>query len=244
MKEVSSKEPSVRNHMYSENRKSINDLIGCLHNCVYCKPSFQRQAKRFEGKGYDFQPRFHSERLMKAPPRTADGEFIFFPSMGDVAFAKKSDFQKHVDYAQKYHDRTFLIQSKDPDCFRYFSFPDNVILGTTIETNLLVFETPSKYKYYSEISKAPYPVHRFNAMCDLSHKRKSVTIEPILDFVLDVMIDWMEQIHPKIIWIGYDNHDCNLPEPRLEKTMLLVTELKKRGFDVRTKTLRKAWWES
>lgn len=231
-------------HMYHENRKSKNAFVGCLHNCVYCKPSFQRQAKRFEGKGYDFQPRYHPERLLKAPPRTAEGEFIFFPSMGDLAFATPITVQAHIEYARKYADRTFLIQSKNPKWFHDYTFPNNMILGSTIETNLVVFNTPSKYRYYSEISTAPYPACRFNAMSDLTHKRKSVTIEPILDFVLDVIIEWMKKIRPEIIWVGYDNHKCRLPEPTLDKTLALIEILKKKGFDVRTKTLRKAWYES
>jgi len=229
--------------MYSENRKSINAFVGCLHDCVYCKPSFQRQAKRFEGKGYDFQPRYHPNRLLKSPPRTEDGEFIFFPSMGDLVFASREVVEAHIAYAEKYPDNTFLIQSKNPEFFKDYIFPDNVILGTTIETNLVLFETPSKYNYYSEISKALYPCHRIRSMRDVVHKRKSVTIEPILDFTLNVMIEWIERIRPEIIWVGYDNHNCKLPEPTLAKTMVLIYELGKRGFDVRTKTLRKAWYE-
>jgi hypothetical protein len=230
--------------MYHENRKSKNAFVGCQHNCVYCKPSFQRQARRFEGKGYDFQPRYHPERLLKSPPRTGEGEFIFFPSMGDLAFATPTTVQAHIEYARKYADRTFLIQSKNPKWFHDYAFPENVILGTTIETNLVVFDTPSKYRYYSEISEAPYPVSRFSLTCGLGHKRKSVTIEPILDFVLSVMIEWMKKIQPETIWVGYDNHGCFLPEPALDKTMSLIDELKKRGFNVRTKTLRKAWYEA
>jgi len=231
-------------HMYRENRKSINAFVGCRHSCVYCKPSFQRQAKRFEGKGYDFQPHYHPERLSKMPPRTEEGEFIFFPSMGDLYFATPHQFQAHIDYARKYPDRMFLIQSKNPSRFQNFGFPENVILGTTIETNLLVFNTPSKYRYYSEISKAPYPCHRRNAMIELCHSHKTVTIEPILDFIEAIMVQWMKEIKPKIIWIGYDNHNCHLPEPTLEKTENLIATLKAEGFDVRLKKIRKAWYES
>lgn len=239
------KEPSVRkSNMYLESRKSINGFVGCGHGCVYCKPSFQRQMKRQKCPlCRTFTPHYHLSRLGKRPPKTEEGEFIFFPSSGDLAFANSSFVLLHIAYAKGYPDRTFLIQSKSPDFFKDYTFPDNVILGTTIETNLLVFSTPSEYKYYSEISQAPYPCNRIQWMEQLCHKRKSVTIEPILDFTLSVMVEWMERIRPEIIWVGYDNHNCRLPEPKLEKTMLLVTELRKRGFDVRTKTLRKAWYE-
>jgi hypothetical protein len=190
-----------------------------------------------------FAPHSHISRLDKRPPRTKQGEFIFFPSSGDLAFAIPEIIRAHIDYARKYPDRTFLIQSKNPEFFNHYEFPDNVILGTTIESNLLLFETPSKYNYYSEISKALYPVHRAAAMEELSHKRKAVTIEPILDFTLSRMLELVSRVKPEIIWIGYDNHNCKLPEPTLVKTMVLIYELRKRGFDVRTKTLRKSWYE-
>ena len=231
-------------NMYKENRMSLNAFVGCRHECVYCKPSFQRQMKRQKCPLCKiFVPHIHIDRLKKTPPKTKQGEFIFFPSSGDLAFAIPEVVQVHIDYAEKYPDRTFLIQSKTPEFFKDYDFPDNVILGTTIETNLALFETPSKYNYYSEISKALYPCHRIRSMMDLVHKRKSVTIEPILDFSLSVMVEWMERIRPEIIWVGYDNHKCHLPEPTLAETMVLVYELRKRGFDVRTKTLRKAWFE-
>jgi RNase P subunit RPR2 len=240
VEEVSSRKPN----MYRENRRSINGFVGCGHDCVYCKPSFQRQMKRQKCSACKtFIPHHHIERLDRVPPKTRQGEFIFFPSSGDLAFAIPEVVRAHIDYARKYPDRTFLIQSKNPEFLKDYNFPDNVILGTTIETNLAVFDTPSKYSYYSEISKALYPCHRIRSIMDVVHKRKSVTIEPILDFTLNVMVEWMERIRPEIIWIGYDNHNCRLPEPTLKKTMLLIVELGKRGFDVRKKTLRKAWYE-
>lgn len=228
--------------MYEENRKSKNAFVGCLHNCVYCKPSFQRQAKRFEGKGYDFQPRYHPERLLKAPPRTEEGEFIFFPSMGDLAFATSIQIQAHIDYAQKYPDRTFLTQSKNPQWFHDYSFPENMILGATVETNMYGFDTPSEYHYYSDISLAPLPHLRLASMATLLHKRKALTIEPILQFRDYAFLDAIKKVNPELIWVGYDNHNCKLPEPLLSETMSLIKMLRE-DFDVRTKTLRKAWYE-
>jgi len=240
VEEASPRKPN----MYRENHRSINGFVGCGHNCIYCKPSFQRQMKRQKCPLCKiFVPHLHIDRLKKTPPKTKQGEFIFFPSSGDLAFAIPEVIQAHIDYAKKYSNRTFLIQSKNPEFFEKYTFPDNVILGATIETNLIVFDVPSKYQFYDEISKALYPISRFHLMAELAHKRKSVTIEPILDFTLGVMVEWMERIQPEIIWVGYDNHKCHLPEPTLAETMVLVYELRKRGFDVRTKTLRKAWYE-
>ncbi len=230
--------------MYRENVKSLNAFVGCCHGCVYCKPSFQRQMKRQKCQFCKtFVPHYHNERLWKILPKTGEGEFIFFPSCGDLAFATPDVVRDHIEFAKKWSDRTFLVQSKNPEVFLHYKFPDNVILGTTIETNLYPFHTPSKYEYYSGISKAPFPVHRANWMTALNHGRKAVTIEPILQFSLDVMVKWMEEIKPEIIWVGYDNHRCSLPEPKLAETQELIEKLRAKGFDVRVKSLRKAWYE-
>jgi len=190
-----------------------------------------------------FTPHFHKKRLEKAPPKTKDGEFVFFPSCGDMAFATLEQTKMCIAYAEKHPSTTFLMQSKEPDWFSQYKFPLNAILGTTIETNLVLFKTPSKYVYYSDISKAPYPVNRAEAMRKLAHTRKAVTVEPILDFGLKVMVEWMEAIRPEIIWVGYDNHKCKLPEPPLAKTEQLIAELRNRGFNVHVKSLRRAWYE-
>jgi len=235
--------------MYEENRKSLNAFVGCEHECVYCLPSFQRQAKRQKKRCldcYDYTPHFHPERLLKAPPKTIGDEFIFFPSSGDIAFALPHELQAMIEYAEKYSDRIFLMQSKAPKVFldKSLKFPNNVILATTIETDRTEFWTnPSKYKTYWEISpKAPTPSKRVRTMLELTHKRKSITIEPILSFHLHILSMWIKWIQPEFVYVGYDNHNCKLPEPSLEKTRRLIADLEL-ITEVRVKTLRKAWWE-
>ncbi|MDH5688497.1 MAG: hypothetical protein OEZ48_11645, partial [Candidatus Bathyarchaeota archaeon] len=59
----------------------------------------------------------------------------------------------------------------------------------------------------------------------------------------DEFIDWIKEISPQMVYIGYDNYNNKLQEPQLSKTKLLVEELY--GItDVRAKALRKAWYES
>jgi len=232
--------------MYKENRKTINWFVGCKHDCVYCRPSFQRQMMRQKKrclKCYNYEPHAHLERLLKRPPKTVGDEFIFFPSSGDPAFASLFELDTALQYARRYKNTKFLIQSKNPSCFINIAFPDNVILATTIETNQRDFDTPSKYKSYSEISKALSPYARFVDMLIVQHKHKMVTIEPILDFDLRIMIRWIKLINPEIVYVGYDNHNCKLPEPSLLKTKKLISELRVLGIEVRIKTLRRAWYE-
>lgn len=232
-------------HMYKENRKSINWLVGCNHNCIYCKPSFQRQIKRW-GKNcsqcYNYEPHAHLERLLKPAPKTLDKDFVFFPSSGDPAYATRSQWQSAIEYAEKYNNVTFLVQSKDPIVFAHYKFPDNVILATTVETNLVSFNIKScKYEYYSDISTAPYPVQRLSDFLKVTHKRKSITIEPILVFGRKFS-SFIQPLNPEFVYIGYDNHKCRLPEPKLAETQTLIKELEK-FTEVRVKSLHKAWWE-
>lgn len=54
-----------------------------------------------------------------------------------------------------------------------------------------------------------------------------VTIEPILDFNLNTMVDLLKQCNPKQVNIGADSGRNNLPEPTKEKVLELVSELQK-----------------
>lgn len=236
--------------MYEENRRSINAFVGCLHNCVYCKPSFQRQMKRQKHRCplcYDYTPHFHHERLLRTPPQTVGNEFIFFPSSGDLACATRFTIESHINYAKKYEDRMFLVQSKNPRFFLDYEWPQNIILGTTIETTERYwFVEPGNYKSYSQISKAPYPDERLKAMLeireDFPNNLVLVTVEPILTFDPNLFPEWIESIQPDIVYVGYDNHKCHLPEPRLDATLQFINQLQM-FTKVRVKSLRRAWWE-
>lgn len=234
------------NRMYRENVKSLNAFVGCNFNCVYCVPSFQRNMKRQRKnceRCYKYDPHFHPERLLKKPPKTEGNEFIFFPSSGDPSFAQPKDFLAMIYYAQDNPNSQFLIQTKSPKFLRKYSFPDNVILGITLETNQQNFNpTPSKYKKYSEITSAPRPFDRYLDFVEVNHWRKIVTIEPILDFQTWVLEAWIRHIDPEAVYIGYDNHSVFLPEPILPKTQQLTHTLGK-FTQLRMKTLRKAWYE-
>ena len=106
--------------------------------------------------------------------------------------------------------------------------PSNVIVGTTIETN----------RDTQKISKAPPPFNRYIDLNALSC-RNAVTIEPIMNFDFEVMLDWLWALNPEIVWIGYNNYpkSVHLEEPTLEKTNNLIDELNT-FTDVRLKTIR------
>lgn len=129
-------------------------------------------------------------------------------------------------------DSRFLFLTKNPRRYHEFreGLTENMILGATIETN-------RAYK----LTKAPTPRERYEAMKKLSWKRRAIVIEPILDFDIE-FIDWIREISLESVYVGYDNYHNKLPEPRLNKTEMLVNELRQ-ITDVTAKSLRKALYE-
>jgi DNA repair photolyase len=223
--------------MYKESVESWNPFVGCRHGCVYCNSSFKRQMKRQKRQClecYGFKPHFHAERLGRSLPRTHGHGFIFCCDMGDVAFCEPSWMQQVLTRIRRLPDKTFLIQSKNPNVFGNYRFPENVLLGTTIETN--------RDDLYEGISKAPLPSQRYTAMLKLQHPRKIVTVEPVLDFDVEVLERWIRRTRPEACYIGYDSKRNYLPEPELHKVKVLMKKLTE-TTSVRAKMIRKAWWE-
>jgi DNA repair photolyase len=225
------------NNMYRQSVGSWNPFVGCKFDCEYCKSSYKRQAKRRKRqclKCYDFRPHFHVERLKRPLPRTRDDSFIFCCDFADLAFCKPEWLQQILERIKELPDRTFLLQSKNPSVFMNYSFPSNVLLGTTIETN--------RDTFYKGISRAPLPSQRYEAMLKLRHLQKIVTIEPIIDFDIEILVNWICTLEPEACYVGYDSKSNYLPEPELKKVKVLITKIKSTTI-VRPKLLRKAWWE-
>jgi hypothetical protein len=199
--------------MYTLSAGSWNPFVGCGFDCSYCGPSFKRQAKRRKqqcDQCYKYEPHEHEERLKSQIPTTGFCEFIFVCDMGDIAFCADAYLERIVKRMRLESDRTFLVQSKDPVTFkRVKRWPKNVVLGTTIETN--------REDLCTGISKAPSPSQRFKGLLEIDHPVKMVTIEPVLDFDLDEFAGWVEQIQPRMVWLGYQNHGSDLPAPTLDK---------------------------
>lgn len=214
------------NHMYKDT-KTWNPFVGCKFNCDYCKSSFKRQAKRQKhncADCYAYRPHFHPERLNKIPK----ADLVFACGNGDISFTNDKERGLIFKAIREHPEKTFLVQTKNPFCFRLWNIPPNAIIGTTIETN----------RDTSNISKAPEPCKRYYWMRALNC-RKAVTIEPILDFDFGVMKRWIEDINPEIVWIGYANHTNGLgfDEPSLDETKELIKHLKT-FTNVRLKTIR------
>jgi len=226
-----------RERMYKDT-ETWNPFKGCRFDCVYCEPSFKRQAKRQKRNCldcYDYLPHEHPERLdLKEIP---DERIIFVCGNGDIAYAEPAYMKKVFEVMRKdtKKGRLWFIQSKAPMYFEQYlkELPGNAILLTTLETN--------RDTYYDNVSKAPPPSVRYKAFRDLNYPKKIVTVEPIMDFDLDIFADWLVSINPLAVFIGYNSHPKEVPlrEPRMEKTLDLIVALKNKGIRVLTKELRK-----
>lgn len=224
-----------KTNMYELAVKQWNVFKGCKFDCTYCESSFKRQAKRqmhLCQQCYDYEPHTHPERLEESLPRTNYMQFIFTCASGDIAFCPTDYLERIIARIKKEPEKNFLIQSKDPKTFNRVKFPSNVILGTTIETN--------KDDLYEGTAKAPLPSERFEEFAKVNHSLKMVTIEPVMDFNLETMLDWMKKIKPCMIWLGYDSKKNGLPEPEYWKVKELHWNLSLEGFVVMLKTIREA----
>jgi len=221
--------------MYKLSIKQWNPFQGCLYDCIYCEKSFKAQAKRQKHnciKCYNYIPHEHPERLNSSLPKTQYLQFIFTVASGDISFCTIDYLKQIITKIKQESDKTFLIQSKNPKAFNRVEFPNNVILGTTIETNR--DELYNKYK----LSNAPLPSKRYKGLLKINHSLKMVTIEPILDFDRDILLKWVDDTKPVMVWIGYDSKGNVLPSPSVDKVKDFYWQLGKKGFTVMLKTIR------
>lgn len=217
--------------LWTEGRiKTVNPIHGCGFNC-YGGCWASKMAKRLQAagiKGYEngFEPTFCPRFLNR---RYKAGDVVFVGSMGDLSFFP-FEIQRRVveELIVKSPEALFFLETKNPKIYHKLIpiLPENVMLSTTIETN-------RDYK----VSKAPPPYWRYYQMAKLKWETKHVSIEPIMKFDRYVLIAWMKDINPLIVSVGYDNYNCNLPEPALVETNWLIQELRE-FTDVEEKTLR------
>ncbi|HBC89258.1 MAG TPA: hypothetical protein DCZ94_20145 [Lentisphaeria bacterium] len=227
---------TVISNMYAD-AKTWNPFKGCKFDCTYCIPSFQLQAKRQMhtcSNCYSYTPHFHPERLSKIP----SAKTVFVCGNADISFATAGQIRQIIGAINGYNrkrpssDKTFFMQSKQPSCLEPFLklLPTNVILLTTLETN--------RDAGYNQVSKAPVPSERYRQFLALEYPRKVVTIEPVMDFDVDVFSQWILKINPEYVWLGFDSKNCGLPEPSEAKMKDFTAILSNAGIPVKGKTLR------
>jgi protein gp37 len=165
--------------MFDVITKTWNPVIGCLHDCSYCWARDLAETRLTHMDKYKdgFKPNIAESELKK----TFRKQYVFACDMGDLfgAWVPNEWILKVLDAVRNSPSSYFLFLTKNPK--RYFEFlevfPENLVLGVTIETN-------REYKF----SNAPLVVERYKCMVELPYKRKMVSIEPIMDFDSEVLI--------------------------------------------------------
>ena len=216
--------------MFDDITETWNPVVGCLHNCTYCwaRRLAETKLRNIERYKDGFKPKLVEKEL----ERRFYKESVFVSDMGDLfgEWVPAGWIIEVINAIKKSPTSNFLFLTKNPK--RYYEFldlyPENVFLGVTIETN----------RDYS-FSKCPTTYERCKYMRDLPFKNKVVSIEPIMDFDTEIFVQWLRDIGPFLVHVGYDNYNNNLPEPSLSKTYQLIDQL--RAFTrVKTLTLRES----
>ena len=195
----------------------------CPHRCKYCYVQRNRFGVSPRYKGV---LRFFINEL---EVDYGEGKTIFIEHMNDM-FAENMneyDIQRILSHCRKYQKNHYVFQTKNPErAYKFITlFPIHYMIGTTIESDI----------EYKNISEAPKPIDRYKGLRVFPSKT-FVTIEPILDFNVDILAYWLKVIQPEFVNIGADSKRCGLPEPSKEKLQQLINTLNKNHIVIKKKT--------
>jgi DNA repair photolyase len=201
----------------------------CSHNCSYCY--VQAMAKRFPSMRARYSGPLGLDQKELLEP-LGENRVIFIEHLNDLFAADVPDLfiERVVNRCLAYPKNRYVYQTKNPGRYldRYKRFYPGFILGTTIETNRHLPEV---------MGRAPHPKGRYGAMLHLPRIFQIfVTIEPILDFDLEVLVKWLLHLRPNFVNIGADSKGGNLPEPSADKLIALIDAIKQGGIEIRQKS--------
>ena len=220
----------TKGHMYPWVSHTHSHLGGeCPHKCVYCYVDhfpFGRPQK-YQGELRLIEKEFSVNY--------GSGKTIFIENCNDL-FANKIHpqfIERILHHCNMYPENTYIFQTKNPQMYShplskiYQDMPPLSVAGATIETN----------RYYPEImGNAPKPEDRLLGINKLPMSFPTfLTIEPILDFDLDIFSKWIRQINPNFVNIGADSKKHSLPEPTPDKIHGLIAKLNEYGIEIREK---------
>ena len=194
-----------KGNMYPFVSHTWNPIKGkCSHDCVYCYM-----------KGFPQKPVRLEEKEFKTD--LGKGNFIFVGSSTDdfAGDIPQEWINRTFEYCKK-SDNKFLFQTKNPERFDGLILPDKSVIACTIETN----------RNY-DVSKAPSVKERYYWMGSFSdYLERMISIEPIMDFDLDIFTEWIALLKPDFVSIGADSKRHYLPEPGPDKLEKFIKELR------------------
>jgi hypothetical protein len=200
-----------KGNMYDFVTHTWNTVKGaCPHDCSYC------YMKRWGA----LKPAHFDRKELKTD--LGEGNFIFVGSSCDLfAHDIPAEWISETLRACRHAENQYLFQSKHPsrmDGWFYDGLmPTDSVVCTTIETN----------RWYPEIMRNADTPSLRAAGLELLPATSYVTIEPILDFDLEPLVELVKRCEPAQVNIGADSGHNNLPEPPAEKVLALIDELKK-----------------
>lgn len=197
-----------------------NPVLGaCIHDCAYC---FRKSVgAKF---GFSEELRLNFQELDCS---YCKGNTIFVGASSDL-FAENiptgwiSAVLKKCDESS---ENNYVFQTKNP--FRYFDFlekpffskRDQILLGTTIESN----------RNEPVLSNAPKIEERLEAIHLLAGfgYKTMVSVDPIVEFDIQPLVGMLMHAKPSLVTIGCNtlDHVFHLPEPSKEDILLLAKEL-------------------
>lgn len=204
-------------NMYKFVSHTWNPIQGkCLHDCTYCY--MKRSPQYCEPKFKEFE--------MSEPLK---GKSIFIGSSTDM-FAENIPSEwisKILNHCQEEYKKgncsSFLLQSKNPKRFlEFINHPimERCVLCSTIETNRF---------YPDSMNNAPKIEDRVEAMEEIAKQGRAtmVTAEPLMQFDLEIMLEYIKRCQPKVVNIGRNTRrEIELPEPTKEEVQQLIFGLK------------------
>ena len=210
-------------NMYKFITHSWNTVKGqCFHDCSYC---YMKAENRVLGETKLDETEFKTDLL---------SDLFIFVGSGTDLFARnipKEWIERTLNHCYDANNTLFgatnkyLFQSKNPkrilDFIEHPVFKQSV-LCTTIETN----------RFYEEhMCYAPRIEARVSAMEEINKLGFDtyVTIEPIMDFDLEELVELIKRCNPKQVNIGKNSKEeiIKLPHPTANKTKQLIIELRK-----------------
>jgi DNA repair photolyase len=216
-----------KGNMYDFVTHTWNTVKGaCPHDCEYCY--VKRIAKRFKKSQ---PPPYFDECELKT--NLGSGNFIFVGSSNDLFADEIPDewIIKTLHYCAQNRANRYLYQTKNPLRIAKMIWRNKIEYARWRDVFCVTIESNRDYPKF--MGNAPKIEDRFDGMMWLDGIRH-LTIEPIMDFDLDIFVDRIKRTHRghlheyvKQVNIGADSGRNHLPEPSAEKIMALISELEK-----------------